>query len=184
MGTHRRLPHWYVEGKALFVTWCLHGAITGAKLPPPGKLSSGQAFVYMDRYLDTTRTGPMYLRQPKIAEIVVDTVKNGVPLGHYELFAYAVMPNHVHILIGPKIDPSRLLQSLKGSTARFANRALGLSGASFWQKESYDHWVRNEEEFERIRHYIEMNPVQAGLASSPEDYKWSSANHSTSPGVE
>jgi hypothetical protein len=40
---------------------------------------------------------------------------------------------------------------------------------------SYDHWVRDERELERIAAYIENNPVQAGLATRPEDYAWSSA---------
>jgi hypothetical protein len=42
--------------------------------------------------------------------------------------------------------------------ARDANRVLGRTGEPFWQKESYDHWVRNRNEFEKIRAYIEMNP--------------------------
>jgi len=40
---------------------------------------------------------------------------------------------------------------------------------------SYDRWVRDEKEFERIRAYIEENPLQAGLVAAPEDYPWSSA---------
>src|SRR5205823_14372879 len=58
---HRRLPHQYPPGKWLFVTWHLHGSLPHAKYPPPNKLSSGAAFVWMDRYLDSTRTGPRHL---------------------------------------------------------------------------------------------------------------------------
>jgi hypothetical protein len=68
------------------------------------------------------------------------------------------------------------LKSLKGVTAREANKILGRTGEPFWQHESYDHWVRNAEEFERIRLYIENNPVKAGLAAQPSAYRWSSAN--------
>jgi REP element-mobilizing transposase RayT len=85
------------------------------------------------------------------------------------------MANHVHALLLPLISPPRLLQSLKGATAREANRILGRTGETFWQAESYDHWVRDEREMERIAAYIENNPVQAGLAARPEDYAWSSA---------
>jgi hypothetical protein len=46
----------------------------------------------------------------------------------------------------------------------------------FWQHESYDHWVRDEEELERIVQYIEANPVDAGLAPRPHDFYWSSAH--------
>jgi putative DNA methylase len=81
----------------------------------------------------------------------------------------------VHLLITPRISPSRLLKSLKGVTSREANRLLNLTGAPFWQKESYDHWVRNSSEFQKIRDYIHNNPVKAGLARKPEDYRWSSA---------
>jgi REP element-mobilizing transposase RayT len=179
----RRLPHVYPEGAALFLTWCLHGSVPAALLPPPGPLASGQAFVWLDRRLDTTQSGPLYLRQPDIAQLVVDSIHAGVELGHYELGAYVVMANHVHLLIRPAVAPDRLLKSLKGSTARYANRLLGRTGEPFWQKESYDHWVRNQSEFEKIRAYIEANPVKTGLVRSPEDFLWSSASVETSLGA-
>src|ERR1035438_3449660 len=69
-------------------------------------------------------------------------------------------------------------QSLKGATAREANRVLGRTGETFWQAESYDHWVRDEKEWQRIEAYIENNPVKAGLVSRAEDYRWSSAGKS------
>src|SRR5258708_40053517 len=107
----RRLPHQHPEGKWLFLTWHLHGSLPHALYPPPGKLSSGAAFVWMDRYLDTTCTGPMYLAQESLARIVVASLRRGEILGHYELGAYAVMSNHVHVLLLPRVSPSRLLQS-------------------------------------------------------------------------
>jgi len=74
--------------------------------------SGGKAFVWMDRYLDHASTGPLFLRQPSIASIVIDSLHKGVELGHYDLGAFVVMANHVHVLLCPKINPSRLLQSL------------------------------------------------------------------------
>jgi putative transposase len=141
--------------------------------PPPGK-RNGEAFVWMDRYLDTTRTGPMYLGQEAIAQLVVRQLQLAVELGHCQLRAYALMANHVHVLLLPKIEPPRLLHGIKGASAREANRLLGRTGKS-WQGESYDHWVRNDLEFERIVAYIHNNPVRAGLVARPEDYPWSSA---------
>lgn len=118
----------------------------------------------------------MYLRQPEIAQVVVDAIHKGVDLGHYRLGAWVVMANHVHLLIEPAIAPERLMKSLKGVTAREANRLLGRTGEPFWQKESYDHWVRNTNEFLKIKTYIENNPVKAGLVREPKDYAWSSAS--------
>ena len=85
------------------------------------------------------------------------------------------MPNHVHMLVTPHVVTPRWLGPLKGFTAHSANRILGTTGQAFWQDESYDHLVRDGQ-FERIRQYIEWNPVKAGLGLQPEDYRWSSAN--------
>ena len=174
----RRLPHRHPEGKWLFVTWHLHGSLPQAMYPPPGKPSSGSAFVWMDRYLDSARCGPVYLAREPIARIVAASLHRGVLLGQYELGAYAIMANHVHVLLLPKVAPSRLLQSLKGMTARQANLLLGRTGETFWQAESYDRWVRDESEWDRIAAYIENNPVKAGLVPCAEDYRWSSASRS------
>src|ERR1022692_28101 len=95
--TRRRLPHIYPEGKWLFVTWHLNGSLPQGRYPPPG-LRAGGAFVWMDRYLDTTREGPMYLRREDIARIVVNSLQRGFELSHYELRAWVIMANHVHVL--------------------------------------------------------------------------------------
>jgi len=96
-------------------------------------------------------------------------------MGHFQLHHYAVMPNHVHLLVTPAVPVSKLMHSLKRYTAREANRVLGLSGKPFWQDESYDRLVRDHSEFDRIARYIEWNPVRSGLAAVPEAYAWSSA---------
>jgi REP element-mobilizing transposase RayT len=117
----------------------------------------------------------MYLAQAPIASLLVASLQRGVLLGQYDLGAYAIMANHVHVLLLPKVSPSRLLCSVKGATARQANLVLGRTGEAFWQAESYDHWVRDESEWRRIASYIENNPVKAGLVARAEDYQWSSA---------
>lgn len=96
-------------------------------------------------------------------------------LNHYRLQAWVVMPNHVHLLISPLTELAKIMHSIKGFTARRANQILGRVGLPFWQKEFFDHWIRNEREFERVRAYIERNPMVAGLAVAPEEYPWSSA---------
>src|SRR5713101_7024221 len=106
MAPHRRrLPHIYPEDTPLFVTWHLHGSMPVSLLPPPSPLSSGQSFLWLDQQLDNPRHGPMYLRQSDIARIVVGSIHKGVDLGHYELEAFVVMANHVHLLIQPRIAP-------------------------------------------------------------------------------
>ena len=172
----RRLPHWRPDGRPLFLTWRLHDSLPRHRFFPASSLSAGKAFVAMDRLLDQARTGPLYLARPEIASLVVEAILEGRdPLGHYDLHAFVVMANHVHLLITPAVPVPGLLQRLKGTTARRANQMLSLTGRAFWQEESFDRWVRDEREFQRIRAYIEENPVRAGLVTAPEDYPWSSA---------
>jgi REP element-mobilizing transposase RayT len=168
----RHLPHRYAVGKAIFLTWRLHGTLPKGRSFPE-KLTSGEAFVAMDSLLDSAGTGPRFLCRPEIASIVVDAILRR-ERRHYELHAWVVMPNHVHLLITPLIEVSRVMQSLKRFTARECDRILGLTGQPFWQDESYDHLVRDDPEFSRNVRYIEMNPVKCGLAASPEEFLWSS----------
>jgi putative DNA methylase len=95
-------------------------------------------------------------------------------MGLYEGHAWVVMPNHVHLLITPLVEPAKVTHTLKRFTAKEANKVLGLTGP-FWQGESYDRLVRDRAEFERIAAYIHMNPVRAGLAAEPRGFRWSSA---------
>jgi REP element-mobilizing transposase RayT len=84
----------------------------------------------MDRHLDAAH-GPTYLRQERIANAVVDSLRRGVELGHYRLRAWVLMANHVHVLLLPLVSPPRLLRALKGAMARAANRVLGRTGETF-----------------------------------------------------
>ncbi|MGB9456895.1 MAG: transposase [Bryobacteraceae bacterium] len=114
----------------------------------------------MDRYLDAARSGPLFLKQEPVAQLVVGSIRHcAEQLRYYDLHAFVVMANHVHLLALPRINPSRFLQTVKGYTAREANRLLGRIGQPFWQAESYDHWVRDEREWDRIKAYIENNPA-------------------------
>ena len=119
--SRRRLPHLYVIGVPLFVTFRLHDS-----LPPnrefPARLPSGKAFVCMDRLLDEERAGPVYLRIPTVAQVVIASIGKGAP-ADYGLHAWVVMPNHVHMLITPHIEPSVGLRRLKGITSSVAERS-------------------------------------------------------------
>ena len=172
METRRRLPHIHHIGRPVFVTWRLYGSFPAGR-HFDGGATAGRAFAAMDRVLDRAATGPTYLRMPEIAQVVVDAIAyNGHTLGQYEQHAWVIMPNHVHLLITPKVELPTITQSLKGITARRANNLLKTTGKAFWQQESYDHEVLNDLEFRRITAYIENNPVKAGLVASIEEYPW------------
>ncbi|MBL8211668.1 MAG: transposase [Bryobacterales bacterium] len=131
----------------------------------------------MDRLLDNARAGPLYLKQPAIAQLVFDAIAYGErELNRYQVHEFVVMANHVHLLITPLVPVPEITRTLKGITSRQANRALGLTGTPFWEVETYDHLVRSAGEFERIRHYILQNPVRAGVVAAPEQLPWSSGS--------
>jgi REP element-mobilizing transposase RayT len=148
---------------------------------PNERLTSGQAFVAMDRVLDSPRRGPVFLQNPAIAEMMIQALYDGEhKFRRYELHSFVVMPNHVHLLVTPYVTSREWLGPLKGFTAHQANRMLDRN-QPFWQDESYDHLVRGDEECQRVRRYIEWNPVKAGLAAAPEDFPYSSATPGRSP---
>jgi REP element-mobilizing transposase RayT len=170
----RRLPHLHPDGAYLFVTWRLFGSLPVAP-PAITYATPGHAFVAQDRALAQGR-GECWLSDSRVARRVVEIIRAGESQKRlYELQAWAVMPNHVHILILPRVALPQITHWIKGSTAREANLLLGRLGTPFWQDESYDHWLRNEQEFHRIVAYIEGNPVSAGLAATPRDWPWSNA---------
>jgi len=172
----RRLPHWDVVGQPLFVTFRLHDSLPRGRAFAPATLTSGKAFVVMDRILDLAATGPRHLCNPEIATLVVGALIDGERrFNRYELHSFVVMPNHVHLLVTPHVSATKWLGPLKGFTAHEANVFLGSPGKPFWQNDSYDHLVRSSEEFTRIRRYIENNPAKAGLVADPGDFEWSSA---------
>ena len=176
----RRLPHIYEIKQSVFLTWRLYDSLPPHRAFPTDALTSGQAFAAMDRLLDEARAGQFYLRQPAVADMVVEAIQyNANVLGHFVLHAFVVMPNHVHLLATPAVTLPKLTKSLKGITAKRANAMLALTGSSFWQEESYDHLVRHAREFEKIRNYIEGNPVRAGLVREASEYRWSSAGWAT-----
>jgi putative transposase len=160
----------------MFVTFRLHDSLPPNRVFPPARLTTGKAFVALDRILDTATGGPLFLRRPDIAEMVVAALRDGERrFARYELHSFVVMPNHVHLLVTLGMESTRWLGPLKGFTSHAANRILSRHGKPFWQDESYDHVVRSGTEFQRIKDYIEWNPVKAGLSASIEEYRWSSA---------
>src|ERR1700733_1921286 len=173
----RNLPHCYPEGAAVFVTWRLFGA-----LPPQKSLEGvkdGRAFAALDRTMDRAQSGPAWLREPGVAEVVSKILEAAdAERNLCRLHSFVVMPNHVHMLITPYRSLRQVTNWIKGVSAREANQALNPTGQRFWQDESFDHWARSVQEFEKIERYIHENPVRAGLVREAVDWRFSSAGRS------
>lgn len=116
------------------------------------------------------------LRRPETAEIVAHVIRY-FDDRRYQLGAWVVMPNHLHVVLWPMPNYllSDILRSWKRHSAREANRLLGRTGPPFWQPESYDHWIREAAEHARCCRYVELNPVNARLCAAPEEWRWSGA---------
>ena len=195
-GIHSRgyLPHVKHEGASYFVTFRLTDSLPQEVLLRfecehaealrrlPAKTTAEAAEEIhrelrrkIERYLDLG-VGECHLRRPEIADMLAGALRH-FHGQYYLLDDWVVMPNHVHVILWPmpNFTLSEILKSRKRHTARQANLILKRTGEPFWQRESYDHWIRNEDEKARIRRYIRMNPVNARLCKTPEDWKWSSA---------
>ena len=174
----RNLPHFHPPETAIFLTWRLFGTIPrerGAELEAARRISAREEFRVAERILDAAESGEAWLRDPRVARLVCESIELGAAaFGRYALHEFVVMPNHVHLLITPFVEVPVITRSLKGVTANAANKILGTTGKRFWQEETFDRWSRDEENFERIRGYIARNPVKAGLAERAEEYAWSS----------
>ena len=179
----RHLPHWQPKGAVFFVTFRLKFSLPGAAIAllrgqqrfTKGSVRKGETFAKWDRFLDQAEPGPRWLAQDDIRSVVSRAMLDGD--GHeHTLYAYCIMPNHVHAVLEPVLkhasqagELARIMRSLKGHTAREANVLLCRKGA-FWQDETYDHEVRDSHEFIRIIDYVLNNPVKAGLVSRWEDW--------------
>src|ERR1700722_13548321 len=138
----KKLPHFHPDDTHLFITWRLWGSHP-AKADPILYATPGHAFVAHDRILDRQVSGPRWLKDSRIADLVASAILIGdLERNFYRLCAWVVMPNHVHLLILPLVPIPVLMRWLKGSTARGANLILGRTGKPFWQDESYDHYLR------------------------------------------
>jgi putative transposase len=127
----------------------------------------------IEDYLDPG-LGNCELRDPKAASLVEENWLH-FDGQDYRALAWVVMPNHVHLLVEIWQKPmSELLLGWKGYTARRINRVLGRRG-KLWQDDYWDRYIRDEAHYRKVAHYIEWNPVKAGLVKTPEQWPFSSA---------
>jgi len=179
----RRLPHWFPDDAMVFVTWRLAGSIPRVGqtiavrgLPTPAEHAP---FLQHDDHLDRSPYGPVWLQDPRVASMLAAALQYGETVRQfYKMYAWVIMPNHVHVVLEPRVAMPSIMRWLKGRTGRMANRILGRAGMPFWQEESFDHWVRSTEELQEAIEYVEGNPVRAGLVETKEQWAWSSARRS------
>ena len=91
------------------------------------------------------------------------------------MYAATILSNHVHLLLRNNEGRSEhLLEDIgnyKSYVAAKTNRVLGRSG-TFWAREGFDHWCREEAKVVGVARYICQNPVKAGLAKAWTDWSW------------
>ncbi len=192
----RRLPHWQPDGASFFVTFHLAQSVPAwvRKALQAGKEEDalvGGAFGQFDAWLDRVAEGsPRWLAEEGVARIVATELRR-LDGDRYDLLAYCLMPNHVHLLIRMPLSEgwpearlfpplTEVLRTLKGRTARYGNQVLKRRGA-FWQHESYDHVIRDDEELKRVAAYIVNNPVKAGLVRRWDAWPWTYVKDGTLP---
>jgi REP element-mobilizing transposase RayT len=193
----RRLPHLRQDGATYLATFHLNDALPAQALrelafqragsdctagsPCPDKLTIGHArqrAAAEERWLDAGH-GTCLFRREKAREIMREAFHyfdfgtgSGNRSCRYQLGAWVIMPNHVHVLIRP-LNPGRyplekILQGWKSGTSLKVNRMHGTRGA-MWFEESYDRIVRDSEHLWRCVQYIGRNGARAGLP--PQDYE-------------
>ncbi len=196
----RRLPHYQPLGAILFVTFRLVNTIPKeeiAALMQEREINrkpilhehddkkrsiliydeSKRYFGHFDSYLDQAKDNVSWLTIPSVAKIVYDAILF-YDQKEYDVVAFCLMPNHVHLLADMRrknIPLHSILQRVKSYSAVKANPILKRNG-SFWHRENYDHIVRDAEELNRIIKYILNNPVKARLCQCWENWRWTYLN--------
>ena len=190
-GWHERgyLPHRDEPGLTQFVTFHLADSF------PESLRSEWEHFAkieddqeqrkLLEAYLDQGR-GECHLRRPEIAKLAEKNFRQfgeycgsqsrtpGAP-ARYELRAWVIMPNHVHVLfkVGA-VSMAEIVGAWKKHTGRLANKLLGERGA-FWAEDFFDTYMRDAKHEQKTVRYIENNPAKAKLVLDPKEWTWSSA---------
>jgi REP element-mobilizing transposase RayT len=170
--TERILPHWSMKDIYTFATWRLADALPQAKLqewsasrdtwilnhPKPWDEVTERLYAEkfgdkLEKWLDSGY-GLCELKDNAMAEIVEKSLLH-FHGERYKMVAYAIMPNHVHVLFHPMLgwDAGSSIQAWKSFSAHAINKARARKGP-LWQQESWDRLIRNELHFERVISYI------------------------------
>jgi putative transposase len=135
------------------------------------------------------------LRDTDTADAMVDSMQRARQAHGFQIHAWVIMPEHVHLLVRPAEHPRRIpldrsllwmklsvskrvLPALRNRSSLLTSRLrLPDSTMRFWQKGGgFDRNIRDDGELSRAIRYIHRNPVEAGLVSTPVEWKWSSVH--------
>lgn len=188
------LPHWHQQGKIQFVTFRLADSLPQIAIQEikrkiddfnhnhPKPWDEATAAEYQknisdryEKYLDAGY-GSCHLRNSKYRKHL-STAIHYFDNVSYNLIAYVIMPNHVHLLFR-LIDcntPDKIVHSIKRNSAIGINRMRGETG-SFWMRRYFDRIVRDEADLIKYVEYIRYNPTylhkdEFELYIHP-DYEW------------
>jgi len=178
----RNLPHFEGGSIPQGVTFRLHDSLPQEKIAEmtqsillPDKNAANKEQIRIYNQLLDKGDGAAWLKNSEVAEIVQNSLLffDGQ---RYQLHAWVIMPNHVHVLFTPLEGwgVTKILHSWKTFSAREANKILGRVG-EFWQREYFDRAIRDEDGFSAAVAYIENNPVKAGLCRIAGEWRFSSA---------
>ena len=174
--TGGNLPHWHQDGKIQFVTFRLADSLPTAVIeelkyrketflrnhPRPWDMTVQKEYwnqigPMAEQLLDNGH-GSCLLRHHAVRSIVASALHHNDGV-HYNLIAYVIMPNHVHLLLHlpGNSELPRILQSIKGYTAAQINRLMNRKG-KLWMRESFDRIVRSYSHLNQCLNYIKHNP--------------------------
>ena len=123
----------------------------------------------------TTKThgGKALLQSDRHAALLVEVLRSCIGDGHFQIHDFVVMPNHLHLLlaVGEEMSVEKAVQFVKGRFSYRVRRELGFVG-EVWQRGFSEVRAEGEENYERYRRYIALNPVRAGLVRDGESFRW------------
>jgi putative transposase len=112
-----------------------------------------------------------------LANIVVEQIVNCRDRGFYKLYAFVVMPNHLHVLLTPcgATTIEKVMLMIKGGSSHRMGRESP-QRFPIWNEGFHDRWLRDAGEYQGTKSYVEQNPVEAKLVQKADEYLFSSAS--------
>ena len=171
---HPKLPHFDHPFAIQHVVFRLADALPAGLAGDLKRRSPADRMGAADAVLDAG-LGSRALAEPEAARVVAEAL-NHFDGQRYQLWAWCVMPTHVHVLAGQTEGWSlpSVIHTWKSFTAKKINRSLDREGR-FWAANYFDRFIRDDDQFNRTLGYIEDNPVKAGLCGLASEWRWSSA---------